>query len=39
MNSPVISALPQDTVKDISIRMKDERVGSIIIMEAEKPWE
>lgn len=37
MNSPVISALPQDTVKDISIRMKDERIGSIIIMEAEKP--
>lgn len=37
MNSPVISALPQDTVKDISIRMKDEGIGSIIIMEAEKP--
>ena len=37
LNSPVISALPQDTVKDISIRMKDERIGSIIIMEAEKP--
>ena len=37
MNSPVISASPQDTIKDISIRMKDERIGSIIIMETEKP--
>jgi len=36
MNSPVISASPQDTIKDIAIKMKEERIGSIVIMENEK---
>jgi CBS domain-containing protein len=36
MNSPVISASPRDTIKDIAIKMKEERIGSIVIMENEK---
>jgi len=36
MNSPVISASPQDTIKDIAIKMKEERIGSIVIMENEE---
>jgi CBS domain-containing protein len=36
MNSPVISASPNDTIKDIAARMKEERIGSIIIMEKEE---
>ncbi len=36
MNSPVISALPQNTIKDIATTMKEERIGSIVIMENEK---
>ena len=36
MNSPVISASPHDTIKDIATKMKEERIGSIVIMENEK---
>jgi CBS domain-containing protein len=36
MNSPVISASPQHTIKDIATKMKEERIGSIVIMENEK---
>jgi CBS domain-containing protein len=36
MNSTVISASPHDTIKDIATKMKEERIGSIIIMENEK---
>ncbi|MFL6508131.1 MAG: cyclic nucleotide-binding/CBS domain-containing protein [Nitrososphaeraceae archaeon] len=36
MNSPVISASPRDTIKDIAVKMKEERIGSIVIMENEK---
>lgn len=36
MNSPVISASPQDTIKDIAKKMKEYRIGSIVIMENEK---
>ena len=36
MNSPVISASPQDTIKDIATKMKEERIGSIVIMENGK---
>ena len=39
MNSPVVTAHKDDTIRDIAIRMKDERVGSIIISENEKPAE
>ena len=37
MNSPVISASPNDTIHDIAKKMKDENIGSIIIMEKDKP--
>jgi CBS domain-containing protein len=37
MNSPVISASPDDTVYYIAKKMKNENIGSIIIMENEKP--
>jgi CBS domain-containing protein len=37
MNSPVVSASPHDTIKDIAIKMKEERIGSIVVMENEKP--
>jgi CBS domain-containing protein len=37
MNSPVISAPPQSTVEDVASRMKEHKIGSIIIMENEKP--
>ena len=36
MNSPVISTSPQHTIKDIATKMKQERIGSIVIMENEK---
>jgi len=36
MNSPVISASPQHTIKDIATKMKEERIGSIVIMKNEK---
>jgi CBS domain-containing protein len=36
MNSPVISASPQATIKDIATKMKEEKIGSIIILENEK---
>lgn len=37
MNSPVISASPNDTVRDIAKKMKEEKIGSIVIMEKDKP--
>ena len=37
MNSPVVSASPNDTILDIAKKMKDENIGSIIIMEEDKP--
>jgi CBS domain-containing protein len=37
MNSPVISATPGDTVRDIARKMKEEKIGSIVIMEKDKP--
>jgi CBS domain-containing protein len=37
MNSPVISASPQDTVKEIATKMKEDKIGSIIIKEREQP--
>jgi CBS domain-containing protein len=36
MNSPVISASPRDTIKDIAVKMKEERIGRIVIMENEE---
>ncbi|MDQ4050534.1 MAG: CBS domain-containing protein [Thermoproteota archaeon] len=37
MNSPVISASPDDNIYEIAKKMKDANIGSIIIMENEKP--
>jgi CBS domain-containing protein len=36
MNSPVISASTEASIKDIAIKMKEEKVGSIVIMNKEK---
>ena len=36
MNSPVISASTEASIKDIAIKMKEEKVGSIVIMDKEK---
>lgn len=37
MNSPVVSASPNDTVRDIAKKMKEEKIGSIVIMDKDKP--
>ena len=37
MNSPVVSASPNDTIHEIAKKMKDGNIGSIIIIENEKP--
>lgn len=36
MNSPVISASPGDSLRDVAKRMKDENIGSIVIMDKGK---
>lgn len=37
MNSPVVSASPNDTVRDIAKKMKEEKIGSIVIMDKDRP--
>lgn len=37
MNSPVVSASPNDTVRDIAKKMEEEKIGSIVIMDKDKP--
>ena len=37
MNSPVISASTEASIKDIAIKMKEEKIGSIVIMGKEEP--
>ncbi len=37
MNSPVVSASPGDNVRDIAKKMKEEKIGSIVIMDKDKP--
>jgi CBS domain-containing protein len=37
MNSPVISAGPEDSIKDIALKMSENRVGSIVITKNEVP--
>jgi CBS domain-containing protein len=37
MNSPVVSASPTDNVRDIAKKMKDEKIGSIVIIDRDKP--
>ncbi|HVX03353.1 MAG TPA: CBS domain-containing protein [Nitrososphaera sp.] len=35
MNSPVVRASPDDTVHDVAKKMKEEKIGSIIIMDKD----
>jgi len=37
MNSPVVSATLGDNVRDIAKKMKEEKIGSIVIMDKDKP--
>lgn len=37
MNSPVISATPKDNIRDIALKMKDQKVGSIVVMDKDRP--
>lgn len=37
MNSPVVSASPRDNLLDIAKKMKEEKIGSIVIMDKDKP--
>jgi len=37
MNSPVISAAPGDSVSGVAKKMKSEKIGSIVIMDKDKP--
>jgi CBS domain-containing protein len=37
MNSPVVSASPGDNLLDIAKKMKEEKIGSIVIMDKDKP--
>jgi predicted transcriptional regulator len=37
MNSPIVSASPNDSIRDIAKKMKEEKIGSIVIMEKDKP--
>lgn len=37
MNSPVISASPADSLKDIAKKMSEEQIGSIVVIENDKP--
>lgn len=37
MNSPVFTAAPGDNIRDVAKKMKDEKVGSIVVMEKDKP--
>jgi CBS domain-containing protein len=37
MNSPVVTARPNDTIRDIARKMKEEQIGSIVIMDNSKP--
>jgi CBS domain-containing protein len=37
MNSPVISASPDNTIVDVALRMKEHKIGSIIIIEKDVP--
>lgn len=37
MNSPVVSAAPSDSIQKIAKIMKEEKIGSIIVMDKDKP--
>jgi signal-transduction protein with cAMP-binding, CBS, and nucleotidyltransferase domain len=37
MNSPVVTMSPDDSVRDIARKMKEEKIGSIVIMQNSKP--
>lgn len=37
MNSPVVTASPDDSIMEIAKKMKEEKIGSIVIMKEGKP--
>ncbi|HEY7508257.1 cyclic nucleotide-binding/CBS domain-containing protein [Candidatus Nitrososphaera sp. FF02] len=37
MNSPVITASPSDSLRDVAKKMKSENVGSIVVMDKNEP--
>ena len=37
MNSPVISASPDSTIVDVASKMKEHKIGSIVILEGDTP--
>lgn len=37
MNSPAVTASPSDSIREVAKKMKDEKIGSIIIMDRDKP--
>ncbi len=37
MNSPVISASPDNTIVDVASKMKEHKIGSIVILEQDTP--
>jgi CBS domain-containing protein len=37
MNSPVITASPSDTLRDVAKKMKSENIGSIVVMDKDQP--
>ena len=37
MNSPVISASPDNTIVDVASKMKEHKIGSIVILERDTP--
>jgi citrate synthase len=37
MSSPVVTALPDDTVADAAARMRDRGVGSVVVVDGDRP--
>lgn len=37
MSAPVVTALPSETVAEAASRMRDRRVGSVVVVDAERP--
>ena len=37
MNSPIVSASPHNTIVDVALKMKEHKIGSIIILEKDTP--
>ena len=37
MSSPVVTALPSETVAEAAARMGDRKVGSVVVVDGERP--